>query len=428
MIAAFCERNKLLNDKRSILPLPYFANKSMPPTPFDELQRISHASGVEKSLDFLEHQFRRDREYFKLFEVLKMRCRYKMGLPLTYSQQPDALDEAQQRQLEDGLLDACREIGTLFFKSGQFQEGWMYLQPVGDKLLNEKLVRSIEADDDNMDALIDVAVSQGAAPSYGYQLLLDHYGTCNGITTFDTQAGRFEKSTQKEMARVLLNHIYAELADNVRYAIKKQQESNPPSEPRAPVDLSGVTLDQMLADYPNLTAAGAHHIDTTHLASVMRIARLVDVPEDLQKASELARYGKQLHPDFQYPGSPPFEDTYIDHALFYQSLQGNDVESAIEHFEKKTHSSESDDQNCLAVETLVDLLVRLGRNREAISLMTERLLGKCEPMGIAPQPFDIANSPETLRQLREFYESDGDLLGFAVSLLNETQQGTPDAS
>jgi len=171
--------------------------------PFEEFSRVVTESGVEPALDFLEQHFRREQDFFKLFEVLKMRCRYQLGLPLIYSKQPDDLDETQQRQLEDSLLEACREIGILFFKLGKFQEGWMYLQPVGDKELNEKLIRKIEADEESIDALIDMAVSQGAAPVYGYRLLLKNYGTCNGITTFDTQANRFDAETQKKMAEEL---------------------------------------------------------------------------------------------------------------------------------------------------------------------------------------------------------------------------------
>ena len=121
-----------------------------------------------------------------------MRVRRQLGLSVLYQETPDELDGDQQRQLEDGLLAACREVGTLLVKSGELQQGWMYLQPVGDRTLNEKLIRSIPITDDNIDALIETSVSQGAAPEYGYELLLKHYGTCNGITTFDTQAGMFD--------------------------------------------------------------------------------------------------------------------------------------------------------------------------------------------------------------------------------------------
>lgn len=408
--------------RRFVLALQiFFAIKLMPPTPFEELQRLASESGVEKSLDFLEHHFRRDKEYFKLFEVLKMRCRHQLGLPLIYSQQPDELDETQQRILEDKLLAACREIGTLFFKSGQIQEGWMYLQPIGDKSLNEKLARSVVPDEENMDALIDITVSQGAAPVYGFGLLLKHYGTCNGITTFDTQATRFDPATRSQMARELLNHIYDELAANVNYAIgqgDKTNESGGDSRVNQQAESSMASLADLMAAHPDLTKDGAHHIDTTHLASVMRIARLVDDPEDLRKAHELANYGSQLHEDFQYPGNPPFEDTFVDHGFFFGSLLGHDVDRAVAHFQAKMQSLSADEFGPVAEETLVDLLVRLGRNDEAITILTERVLGKYEPLGIAPPPFEIARTPEALARLREFYKAEGDLLGFAVSVLN----------
>lgn len=387
----------------------------MPATPFEELQQLAAESGVEKTLDFLEHIFRREQEYFKLFEVLKMRCRHRLDLPLTYSQQPDELNEAQQRQLEDGLLDACREIGTLFFKAGQFQEGWMYLQPVGDKSLSEKLVRSIEPNEENMDAMIDIAITQGAAPVYGYSLLLKQFGTCNGITTFDTQAGRFDRDTQKELARELLRHIYDELLENVNHAVNQVSMERGDAE-QTPAS----SLAEVMRAFPELTDGGAHHIDTTHLASVMRISRVVDDPNDLRIASELAQYGSRLAEDFQYPGDPPFEDTYIDHMYFYNALRGEDVDAAIAHFERKLESSDPQQVGPVVEETLVEFLVRLGKNDEALAVATTRLLGKYESMGIAPTAFEIAKTPQSLQRLKEFYQSEGDLLGFAVSVLNQT--------
>ncbi|MFT5299433.1 MAG: hypothetical protein ACI87E_001566 [Mariniblastus sp.] len=383
----------------------------MPSTPFDELQRLASETGVEPALDFLEHHFRRDKEYFKLFEVLKMRCRHRLNLPLVYSQQPDPLDEIQQRELEDSLLGACREIGILFFKSGQFQEGWMYLQPIGDKELTEKLIQSIEPDEENMDSLIEIAVSQGAAPTHGFQLLLKHYGTCNGITTFDTQALRFDKPTQKQMASTLLNHLYSELTENVRYAVESSGQGGDELK-------QNVRLAEWLAMFPSITEGGAHHVDTTHLASVMRIARIVDEPNDLQRATELAEYGKRLDKDFQYPGNPPFENTYPDHAFYYDALIGKEIDAAIEHFEEKVRSLDAHEIGPVAQETLVDLLVRIHRNEDALTIVTEQLLGKFESLGIAPQPFEIANTPELRNRLKDYYLSQEDLLGFAVSILD----------
>ena len=390
--------------------------RDMTSTPFDQLLRISETEGVEKSLDFLEHHFRKDKDYFKLFEVMKMRCRHKLDLPLIYSQQPDDLTEPQQRELEDGLLNACREVGTLFFKSSMIQEGWMYLQPVGDKQLNEKLVRSIKPNEDNIDTLIEIAVSQGAAPAYGYELLLDNYGTCNGITSFDSQAARFDAGVQRQMASRLVHHIHDELRENIRSWIQEsKQDSNlkPDS-----------TLSEMIESFPELTADGTHHIDTTHLSSAMRIARVLEEPSEISIARELANYGSKLAEEFQYPSAAPFEDTYLDHGLYFSALLGDQVDQAVEHFKSKTKTVDAQQYGPVADETLVDLLVRVGRTDEALSVATERLMGNESAMGIAPSAFDIARDSVQLQRLRDVYRSQDDLLGFAVAVLKQPIQGS----
>lgn len=386
----------------------------MSSTPFDELQRISKESGVEKSLEFLEHHFRQDKDFFKLFEVMKMRCRHQLGLPLIYSQQPDDLTEPQQRELEDSLLSACREVGTLFFQSGMIQEGWMYLQPIGDKQLNEKLIRSIESSDDNIDALIEVAVSQGAAPGYGFGMLLQHYGTCDGITTFDTHAGRFDVGVQCQMASTLVRHIHDELLKNVKQSVEELKKSGRESQLS-----SSSSLSEMIELFPELSAEGARHIDPTHLSSAMRIARLLDDPSDISLAKQLATYGSKLAEDFQYPSAAPFEDTYLDHGLFFSALLGEQVDEAIAHFQSKTETVDPDQFGPVADETLVDLLARVGRTDEALEVATQRLMGNEQAMGIAPSVFEIAKKPSQLQKLRDVYRSQDDLLGFAVAVLKK---------
>ena len=388
---------------------------SSPPNVFEELSRLCEESGVDQSLDFLEHHFRRDKEYFKLFEVLKMRCRHRMGLPLIYSQEPDDLNETQQRELEDSLLDACREIGTLFFKAGKMHEGWMYLQPVGDKQLSEKLIRSIEPDEENVDAIVNVAITQGAAPVYGFQVMLTHYGTCNGITAYDTNVGRFDKATEKGMACALLHHLYNELVSNVRHSIGETL-------PDRAEEAATQNLAELMKSHPELTDNGAHHIDTTHLASLMRIARAVDDAADLKMACELAEYGSGLAEDFCYPGSAPFENTYADHLSFYRALLGIEVDEAVLHFQKKVDAAEPSDIGPVVEETFLDFLVRLGRTEEAIEFATEKLMGKHDSLGIAPNVLNVAETQSELSKLMKFYQGDNDLLGYGVCLLKKRVQ------
>jgi hypothetical protein len=377
------------------------------PSAFDLFAQLANEQGIEKSLDFLEHRFRTEKEFFKLFEVLKMRCRLQMGLPLITGQPSDDLTTAEQNRLEGCLLGACRDVGSLLMKAGRLQEGWMYLQPVGDRHLSEQLIRAIEPDEENVETVVEIALSQGAAPAYGYRLLLDHYGTCNAITTFDTQAARFDRSEQKAMASLLLNHLYKELCENLRFCVEQNEQSV-----KQPGNLAAI-----LQEHSWLIEDGAHHIDTTHLASVVRISRLTDSVDDIEKALELADYGSRLHQDFQYPSPPPFESTYADHQAFFRCLLGEEQEATISRFRQKCQSVDVMQYGPVAYETLADLLLRIGRNREAIEVLTDEKVQQLEPMGIAPQILEIADTPEDRMLVREHYRSQHDLLGFAASIL-----------
>ena len=330
-------------------------------TVFDKLQTIVDDQGVSDALQFLIEHFRETKHPHQLFEALKMKVRLELGLPLLYGQVPDNLDDDCQRALEEGLLDACREVGTELIRSGQIREGWMYLQPLGDRQLIKQLFAELVVDESNLDDVIEIGLSQGADPELGYRLVLKEFGTCNAITTFDTQVVQFERPVQRKLAAQLINHVYAELVGNVKNHIAEKEGDSELSD----------HLRELISTRDWLTAAGGHHIDTTHLASLMRIGRCVEQPAELQKMVELAEYGQRLDADFHYAGGPPFENTYADHLVFYRALTGTDVDDAIEHFHQKIESTDEAQFGTIAIECLIDLLHRLGRSDEALQLATD---------------------------------------------------------
>lgn len=375
---------------------------------FERLTEIAQHSGIESTLDFLEQHFRDQQKFFQLFEVLKMRVRHGLSLPLVYGTQPDSLDETGQRKLEDGLLVACGEVGRLLVEAGRLEEGWMYLQPLSDRAFVEAVIRNIPTTEDNIDTIVEIAVSQGAAPVYGYGLLMQHFGTCNAITTFDMQAARFDIVTQRGMAELLLRHLYDELCQNLNHCVTSENETC--SDPQ--------NLETLMTEHSWLVDGGAHHIDATHLASVMKIARVVNQPTDLHRALELANYGLGLHPDFQYPSPPPFEATFPDHAVFYSALLGQDVDAAIEYFRHKCEMVDTERFGGVAFETLADLLVRVGRKSAAIEVLTKNVLSKFESQGIAPQVFQIAETESDFEALTKYFREQDDLLGVGICLLH----------
>ncbi len=377
------------------------------PEIYERLQSLTKESGIASALEFLSGHFREQKQPHQLFEILKMKSRHELGLPLLYGQDSETLSEEQQKNLEDGLLAACREVGIALIENGDYQQGWMYLQPVGDRNLVIELFSKIEATEENTEELIEVTLSQGAAPEIGYALLMKQFGTCNAITTFDTQLVQLEKPLRKRLAAQLVTHLYQELVENIANHVEEKEGQRP----------GETSLSALKANRAWLTEGGGHHVDTTHLASVMRIGQIVDDPEALRMLLEMARYGSGLASDFHYEGYPPFKETYLSHQLFYQALLGENVDEAIRYFDEQAKTIDRNQHGSAAVETLIDLLARVGRNEQAIDVSTELLLGQGETIGVAPGVFEIASNQSELKQLMDYYREKDDLLGYAIGLL-----------
>ncbi|MCP4892002.1 MAG: hypothetical protein GY904_36120, partial [Planctomycetaceae bacterium] len=107
----------------------------------------AHQQNPSEMLDQMIEFFRQAEKPMELFEALKMRTRNRIGLPLVNSDEERSHPEEVEKQLEAGLLEACREAGTMLIQQGKVGEGWMYLRPTGDLELARKLIAEIEIGD-----------------------------------------------------------------------------------------------------------------------------------------------------------------------------------------------------------------------------------------------------------------------------------------
>lgn len=384
--------------------------KRMNEATFEEFESRLSADGTEAAIEMLCKQFESDGDYFQLFEILKVRCRHRLGLSLLPTSTNEAGDQLDE--LESGLLEACREVGTLLFRAGKPDEGWVYLQPVGDQALAKGLLMDVPVTEENQDLIIDLGLGQNIAPAYAFEMMLKAYGTCNAITTIDVKAnqGGFSPGDLEAIAEILLKYFYDDLLTSVRKDVAKRAETND----------TNSTLGELLEQHPWLVVETGHHVDATHLNSIMRIARYVRSREYFQMAKDLCRYGQRLADDFKYAGDPPFESTYDDHVPFFSGLLNEETPAAIEHFEKKLADCEAFEKTNVA-EVFVAWLVRMGRNDLAFEVSLEHIVGK-EAMGIAPSIVEIANTPELKQRLIEHFQSTGDLLGYAICKLQLEQE------
>ncbi len=376
---------------------------------FLKLDEVTASNDVEVVLDFLDRQMRDEQKYYDLFEVLKMRARHEMGLPITYDDSGDEIPEETQRQLEDKLFEACKEVGVLLMKKGDVREAWQYLRPVGDRNMAKELLEAIPVDDENVDAIVEVALTEGVSPVYGFQIVLERYGTCNSITTFDAELQRREPEERNAAAELLVKHLHAELLENVQADIERQEGTRP----------TETDLLELIKDRTWLFAESSYHIDTTHLSSVIRFARSLENKESLALAAELCEYGVRLNEQYHYEGDEPFKQIYESNRLYIRALIDRDVDEALAYFLNKAKEIDAEYFGSMAIETYIDLLSRVNRHQEAIDATVELVPKDLMRRGIAPSLFELSRKANSFDQMKIHCKENEDILGYAVGCLIE---------
>ncbi|MEO1526099.1 MAG: hypothetical protein AAFX06_11730 [Planctomycetota bacterium] len=370
-----------------------------------------NAGPPAKILSDLVEYYRAEGLPMELFEARKMVVRDQLGLPLLSSEDEPTRPEDIERQLELGLLDACREAGEMLMRQGKIFEGWTYLRPTGDDDLVRKLAEDIEINDDNFDEMQRVLLHEGIDVGRGYQAVLDHQGTCNSITLFDQAIAQRSKTDRQAAGARLLEHFYNELSELVRDDITSRDKAPDAEE----------TLYDMIHNRPWVLKDGGYHLDTTHLSATVRIAAPLTDPVQLRKAWELTQYGRQLHHQFQYPGDEPFVDFYPAYANYYSILLGENVDAGLKIFERKAKSVDTLEHGTAAVETYVDLLDRVGRHLEAIDAATAGVPDDVPSQTIVPLLMEIAERASAsgdktgFQKIMEYCESKNDPLGCAIA-------------
>ncbi len=364
-------------------------------------------SNPGEMLERMVVHFREKRQPMELFEALKMRVRHQLGLQLLSTESEPVRADEVERQLESGLLDACREAGVMLIEDGKIGEGWMYLRPTGDLELARKLIAKIDINDENYDAMIQVLLHEGVDVARGFQAVIDHQGTCNSITLFEQAVQQRSKADRRAAASCLLEHLYHELVVLVRGDIVRRE---------APADESE-TLSEMIEKRKWILDEGGYHLDTTHLASTVRIAAILTSPSQLRKAWELTQYGRRLDHQFQYPGDEPFVDFYPAYSAYYQVLLGENVEAGLKMFERKAKSVDATQHGTAAIESYVELLDRVGRQKEAIEAAVTLVPDAVPSQRIVPLLLEIAaraNDQGVYEPILDYCRKHNDVIGYAA--------------
>ncbi|MGN6136007.1 MAG: hypothetical protein ACTHOU_16090, partial [Aureliella sp.] len=128
-------------------------------------------------------------------------------------------------------------------------------------------------------------------------------------------------------------------------------------------------------------------------------------------------YGKHLHPQFQYPGEEPFLDLYPASAAWFSALIGAQVAPGNRDFKQKGDSVDRREFGNIAIEVLIDLLSRVGRNEAALRDVARRLSPDARLMGIAPSMLELSQRLGSFDAMRKLCIERDDILGYTAALI-----------
>jgi hypothetical protein len=336
-----------------------------------------------------------------------MQVRQRLGLPLVDNGQMRDLEEPLRTKLEDGYVEACREIGQLFLGEGRLRDAWPYLNVVGDKAAVRQAIEHMTVTDQNSAEVIEIALYEGVWPVRGIELVLANNGTCNTITTLDSTLHAMSPADRSSAVGLLIRRVHADLVSNVKFDIARQQGTEP----------TETTLAGLVTDRDWLFAGDAYHLDTSHLSATVRLAKIITDPSDLALAVDLTAYGRRLAPQFQFQGEPPFVDFYPSHALFLGALLGQNVDQAVDYFRGRAEETNVDEEGIAAVEFYIALLGRVGRHADAFDEAVRLTPPQTSPIGIAPPLLELAEKSGRFDRLMQIARDRDDPIAFTAGLL-----------
>lgn len=448
-------------------PSPSSSSSAPAPAPeaeaVAELARLLAAPGaspsapeVRAALDRIGQSLLRRGAHRQWLDLLLLAARVELGLPAVTDGPLSELPEPVRTQYEDRYVEALKRVGQALLDEGRVVAAWPYFRLVGE---TEPVRRALEAyvppepesepesesgsdgepgagsvpeseaaaspsspapPGEDLHAIIEVAFNQGAHPRRGFELILEHYGTCSAITAFESLPP--DLAVREACAERLVRTLHEHLVRNLRSAVEMVEGAAPPAD---------ASVLEIVRDRPAMFHDEMYHIDISHLASTVRLAPMITDPDALRLAVDLAEYGARLSERLRYPGDPPFEDLHADHRVYLRGLLGEDPEAALAHFRAKLPPPDPDGRGpsdfaaTLPAQALARLLLRLGRLDEAIELTAERLWGVPEAALFVPPLAAQCRRAGRLDRLAEIARDKGDPVLQAAALLERAAAEKP---
>lgn len=388
----------------------------MEPTFLSELERTFQVKGSRAAVQQLQERLRAEKDYHNLFYALLMEKRCELGVNPVPTGAASEIPEKHHPAYEEGIRQAGRQVGELYLKEGDIAQAWAYFRMLNEPAAVRQALEAREpAEGEDLHPLVQIAFYEGVHPRKGFDWILERYGICNAITTLSSQELPFPPEDKQYCLGRLVRALYHELRERLIAEITRRGEPMPP-EADLPRDTRGV-VHRLIADRPWLFEEDFYHIDTSHLSSVVQMSVHLPPGLELSLARELCEYGKHLSGRFLPPGDPPFGNYYQAHDKYLGILTGDAVEEGLAYFRAEAEAADPNEIGTYPAEVLVNLLLRLDRQREALEVAKKYLAAVDNRRLTCPSLAELCQKVGDYRALAEAAREQGDAVHFLAGLL-----------
>ncbi|HEY2910224.1 MAG TPA: hypothetical protein VGI99_08255 [Gemmataceae bacterium] len=378
------------------------------PAAFERLQAAFAGGGAVKAADALIAELRAAEDFNNLFYALLLKKRIELGVSPFPTGPAADLPPHTHEPYEQTIREAGRHVGQLFLERGQFPQAWNFFRMLGEpEPVREALERFEPGPDTDIYPIIEIAWQGGVLPKKGFDLILDRHGVCSAITTVSSSDINSNPDLRDYCIGRLVRAIHEQLTERLRSDLESR---GTPASAKA-------SIKQMCEESRELFGEDAYHIDTSHLSSACQMSLYLPAGEENALARELCEYGRRLSPTIRGGGGDaPFEEMYDDFLPFLNVIAGVDVEKGLARFKAKAER-EAAEGATYAAQVYVNLLVRIGKLREAFEAAQNMLAAEDERNLICPGVSELAKRLNDYGAMAEAARVRRDAVGFLAGLI-----------
>lgn len=373
---------------------------------FDRI-RAAVTKSPMAAADTLIAELRQAEDFNNLFYALLLKKRLELGVSPFPTGPSSELPPETHEPYENAIREAGRHVGQLYLDRGNFPKAWAFFRMLGEpEPVREALEKFQPGEGADIYPFIEIAWQNGVLPKKGFDMILEHHGICSAITTVSGSDMSTNPELRDHCCGRLVNSLHEQLAERLRSDLEGRGVKLP----------ANATITQMVTEHPELFADDAYHVDTSHLSSVVQMSLYLPKGKELDQARELCEYGKRLSAGLKGYSDAPFDETYDDYLAFLDVVAGTKVDEGLARFREKA-AREAAEGSSYASQVYVNLLVRAGREKDALAAAKEFLMRENEQNLVCPGVTELARRVGDFESIAEAGKARSDGVQFLSGLL-----------